>query len=67
MAEEALSTTNRVEFINKKEFAKATLNKNSETFVIHVVVLKIPSRMTIYPFRAVQVPTLQSAIQLATL
>lgn len=33
---EDLSTTNRVEFIAKKEFAKAALNKNSETFIIYV-------------------------------
>ena len=30
----ALSITNRVEFINKKEFVKMALDKNLETFVI---------------------------------
>ena len=35
-AAEALSTTNWVEFIDKKEFAKTALDKNSETFVIYV-------------------------------
>ena len=34
---EALSTTKRVEFIYKKEFAKMTLDENSETFVVHIV------------------------------
>ena len=33
---EALPTTKRVELIDKKEFAKAALDKNSETFVVHV-------------------------------
>ena len=33
---EALTTTKQVEFINKKEFAKATLDEKSETFVVHV-------------------------------
>ena len=35
----ALPTTKRVELINKKEFAKAALNKNSETFVVYVTSL----------------------------
>ena len=33
---EALSTTKRVELINKKEFAKAALDDKSETFVVYV-------------------------------
>ena len=33
---EALPTTKRVELTDKKEFAKAALDKNFETFVIHV-------------------------------
>ena len=32
----ALPTTKWVEFINKKKFAKAALDENSETFVVHV-------------------------------
>ena len=36
---EALSTAKRVELINKKEFAKAALDENSETFVVHVASL----------------------------
>lgn len=54
-AAEALPTTNWVELINKKEFAKITLNKNSETFVIHVTALKIPIVMLIHFFMALQV------------
>lgn len=35
----ALSTTKRVEFISKKKFAISALDKNVETFVIHVASL----------------------------
>ena len=41
-AVEALSTTKRVKFINKKEFAKAVLDEESETFVVHVAALEAP-------------------------
>lgn len=37
---EALSTTSSVKSIEKREFAKATLDKNSETFVVYFVSLK---------------------------
>ena len=33
---ETLPTTKRVKLIDKKEFANATLNENSETFVVYV-------------------------------
>ena len=33
---EAVPTTKRVELIDKKKFAKTALNKESETFVVHV-------------------------------
>lgn len=36
----ALFTTKKVEFINRKKFAKTALNKNSKTFVIHIATLK---------------------------
>ena len=39
--DKALSTTKRVELINKKEFAKAVLDKNSETFVVYMVFLNL--------------------------
>lgn len=38
---EALFTTSQVELINKKGFAKIALDKNSENFIMHVVVLKV--------------------------
>ncbi len=52
---EALSTTSRVELIHKREFAKAALNKNSETFVVHVAALELPTAMPIHVSRALQV------------
>ena len=38
---EALPTTKRVEIIYKKEFAKAALDENSETFVVYVASLDL--------------------------
>ena len=46
---EALPTTKRVEFINKKEFAKTALDANSETFVVYVASLSLVPG--IYPDR----------------
>ena len=49
---EALPTTKQVELIDKKEFAKAALDEESETFVMHVAALEAPlAGMTIYPSR----------------
>ena len=39
-AAEALPTTKRVELIDKKDFAKAELDKASKTFVMHVTALE---------------------------
>ena len=39
---EALSTTQRVELINKKEFAIAALDENVETFIVYVAALLAP-------------------------
>ena len=44
--EKALSTTCQIKLVNKKEFVKAVLNENVETFVIYVALLI--SKMTIY-------------------
>ncbi len=51
-AAEALPTTNWVKLINKREFAKTALDRNSKTFVMHVTTLEIPTVMPIYPSRA---------------
>ena len=54
----ALSTTKRVELINKKEFAKAALDENSETFVVHVASLNLAPAPGIHPDRAAQIASL---------
>ncbi len=61
IAAEALPTTSRVELIDKRKFAKAALDENSETFVVHVTALEVLTAMPIYLSRAPQVldnPTL---------
>ena len=50
-AAEALPITRRVEFIDKHEFAKAALDKNSETFVVHVTALEA-LEPAVHPSRA---------------
>ena len=58
-AAEALPTTKRIELINKKEFAKAVLDEESETFMVHVTALKAPlAGMAIHPSREAQISTL---------
>ena len=54
-AAEALPTTSRVKLINKREFARAALDENSETFVVHVAALEVPTAMSIHPPRTSQV------------
>ena len=44
---EALPTTWTVKLIKKKEFAKAILDDNIETFVVHVNFLSLGSKMLI--------------------
>ncbi len=51
-AAEALSTTSRVELIDKTEFAKVALDENSETFLVHVTALELLTAMPIPPSRA---------------
>lgn len=48
IAVEALPTTNWIELINKREFAKTALDKNSETFVMYVATLKVPTIIFIH-------------------
>ena len=42
---EALPTTKRVELIDKKEFAKAALDENFETFVVYVAFFNLVSEI----------------------
>ena len=61
-AAEALPTTKRVELIDRKKFAKAALDEESKTFVIHAAALEAPLRlaeMTIHPAHAAQVTALK--------
>ncbi len=53
---EVLPTTNWVKLIDKKEFARAALDENSETFVVHVSALEVT---TIHHFWAAQIVALQ--------
>ncbi len=52
---EALPTTSRVELINKRKFAKAALDGNFKTYVVHVATLDVPTAMPIHLSRASQV------------
>lgn len=51
---EALPNTKRVELIDKKEFIKAALDEESETFVVYVLALQAPE-MTIHPSQTAQI------------
>ena len=62
----ALLTTNRVKFINKREFARVALNENFETFVIYVAILEVPIAMSIHALKTSQVQRLNE-FTLATL
>lgn len=44
----ALPTTGRVEIIDKKIFAKATLDENVKIFMIHIAFLNLGSKIIIY-------------------
>ena len=46
IAAEALPNTSQIKLINKREFAVAALDKNSETFVVHIAALEA---MPIHP------------------
>ena len=55
-----MPTTQRVKLIDKKEFAKPMLDKESETFVMHVAALEAPlAGMMIYPLQVAQIAALK--------
>ena len=59
---EALSTTKRIELIDKKKFAKAALDEKSETLVVHVAALEALSesaKMTMHPPQKAQITALK--------
>lgn len=53
---EALPTINKIEFINKREFTNAVLNRNLESFVIYILALKA---LTIHLSQITQITFLQ--------
>lgn len=56
MVIKALLMHNQMHHINKKDVAKAVLNKDSKTFVVYVAILTVlpePTGMTIHPFWAI--------------
>ena len=57
-AAEAIPTARRVELIDKHKFAKAALDDNSETFVVHVAALEA-SEPAVHPSRAPLLAALQ--------
>ena len=58
-AAEALPTTKQVELIDKKEFAKAALDEESETFVVHVAAFEaLLAKMTILSLQKAQISAL---------
>lgn len=54
---EAIPIIQRIELIDKHNFIKVTLNKNSEIFVLHVLPLKA-SGMMIHSFQTAQIAAL---------
>ena len=56
--EKALPTTQMIELIDKKKFAKSTLDKNIKAFVVHMSFLSLGSKMTIYPAWEAQIALL---------
>ena len=60
MAAEVLSTTRRVEIIDKKEFLVAATNADDETFMVHIAALVEQTTMPIHPSHQVQVAALTS-------
>ena len=53
----ALLIAKQMELINNHKFVKITLDKNSETFLIHVVALETP-KLAIYPLQTPLLATL---------
>lgn len=55
---EALPTICRIELIDQKEFAVASLGKDDKVFVVHMASLVISTEMTIHPFWIAQIASL---------
>lgn len=60
-----LPTTKRVELIDKPEFAKVALDKNSEMFFVHVAIFEAPKpAISIFPSRVPVLAGLQHNMSL---
>lgn len=51
----AISIIKKVKSIDKYKFVKVVLDENSETFVIYVVVLEVPTKIMIYLSQITQI------------
>lgn len=58
IAAQVLIITSWVQLIDKKEFVLVALNKNSETFIVHITALEELAEMTIHLLQALQVASL---------
>lgn len=57
---EALPMTRREEIIDRKEFVAVALNKDDETFVVHIsAIMGATTKMIIHPLRAAQTALLK--------
>lgn len=57
---EALPMTRRDEIIDRKEFVAVALNKDDETFVVHIsAIIEATTKMIIHPLRAAQTASLK--------
>lgn len=55
----ALPVTQQMKLINEKKFAKTAPDKNSKTFVVHIIALEA-LKIAIYPFQVAQGAFLQA-------
>lgn len=58
MAAKALLITKKFELICKKDFATLALDKNEQTFMMHIVTLLVAFTIAIYSFQVAQIDLL---------
>lgn len=64
--EKTLSTTSRIELVNKHKFTKVVLDENSETFIVYVAALEVLELVEIV-IHSSQLAQVLSEAQLAAL
>lgn len=62
MAVKTLLTTCQVKLIDKREFVAAALGRNSGIFVVYIVILKIPTAISIYLLKISLVQDFESTL-----